>query len=316
MVHVPADVGQRRDALSARERRRDGHVRRVPRPAEAIKKATTFIFVEDGSFQPYVRLAPRAATCSLADTVGGLLIDAAANRNVTVAIHAWDHHPLMPDDQNNDAHARLLEIAAGMGVPQSKLSTLMFRKTSRDITSYWSIHQKFVVLDVDGGGKKLVKAFFGGLDLTKVRFDWPGRPFLHSDPAAASVTASITSNGRWYDDWYNNEFQTPNPKEKQPGDVTMPRQCWEDFYPSAVGPAAWDVARQFVGRRSVTGGGTGHTDDTSRNDVEDLFRAMFTPGLLSRRSGRTTAGRSQRGSCDRSTRTTARLSRRTTPRRR
>jgi phospholipase D1/2 len=245
--------------------------------ATAIKGANTFIFVVDWSFQPYVRLAPRAPAYKLEDTVGGLLIDAAVNRNVLVAIHAWDHHPAMPDDQNNDAQARLIEIAGGMHIGADKLGNLLFRKTSRGLTSYWSIHQKFVVLDADDGGKRVVKAFFGGLDLTKGRFDWGAHPFLHDDPAAASLTPSITNGGRWYDDWYNAEFTTKNPKEAQPGDVTMPRQCWEDFYASVVGPAAWDVAREFVGRWNITSGGTGHTDDTGRNTVEDLFKDMFNP---------------------------------------
>ncbi len=245
--------------------------------AEAIKAATTFIFIVDWSFQPYVRLGPRSATPSLSDTVGGLLVDR-ANHGVLVAIHAWDHATAVGDDQNNDADARIREIATSLGANMGYQSNLLFRKTSRGTLSYWSNHQKFVVLDADGGGgKRVVKAFFGGLDLTKGRFDWSERPFLHSDPKAWPLTPRITNGGRWYDDWYNAEFTTKNPKEEQPGDVNMPRQCWEDFYGSIVGPSAWDVVREFVGRWNKTDGGTGHTDDASRNQVEDLFKDMFGP---------------------------------------
>ena len=159
-------------------------------------------------------------------------------------------------------------------------TNLLFRKTSRGMTSYWSNHQKFVVLDADdGSGNRVVKAFFGGLDLTKGRFDWGDHPFLHTDPTAAALTPFITNGGgkRFYDDWYNAEFTTKNPKEEQPGDVTMPRQCWQDFYGHVIGPAAWDVVREFVGRWNATSGGTGHTDDAGRNTVEDLFKDMFNP---------------------------------------
>jgi phospholipase D1/2 len=247
---------------------------------DAIKGANTFIWIVDWSFQPYVRLAPRAPTPSLAETVGGLLIDR-AEALVQVAIHTWDHSSFVADDQNNDAEARIQEIADTLKKKVDFTRQLMFRKTSRGTTSKWSNHQKFVVLDADdGGGNRVIKAFFGGLDLTKGRFDWGDHPFLHSDPAAGALTPAITNGGakRWYDDWYNAEFTTKNPKEEQPGDVTMPRQCWEDFYGSVVGPAAWDVAREFVGRWNATSGSTGHTDDTSRNAVEDLFKDFFSAG--------------------------------------
>jgi phospholipase D1/2 len=242
---------------------------------EAIKGANTFIWIVDWSFQPYVRLAPRAPAASLAETVGGLLIDRAAAK-VQIAIHTWDHSSFVADDQNNDAEARIGEIAASLG-KKVDFSQLMFRKTSRGMTSYWSNHQKFVVLDADDGGQRVIKAFFGGLDLTKGRFDWGAHPFLHNDPTAASLTPVITNGGgkRFYDDWYNAEFTTKNPKEEQPGDTTMPRQCWEDFYGHVVGPAAWDVAREFVGRWNATSGSSGHTDDAGRDAVESLFRDFF-----------------------------------------
>ena len=246
--------------------------------AEAIKGANTFIWIVDWSFQPYVRLAPRAATPSLAETVGALLIER-ANANVQVAIHTWDHASAVADDQNNDADARILEITTTLRANMAYQNNLLFRRTSRGMASYWSNHQKFVVLDADGGGKRVLKAFFGGLDLTKGRFDWGDHPFLHDQPTTVAVTPVVKNGaqGRFYDDWYSAEFTTKNPKEDQPGDVTMPRQCWEDFYGQVVGPAAWDVAREFVGRWNATSGGTGHTDDAGRNAVEDLFRDFFNP---------------------------------------
>ena len=246
---------------------------------QAIKGATTFIYVVDWSFQPYVVLPPRGGTPSLANTVGGLLIDCAVNRNVQVAIHTWDHKSQVADDQNNDAQAQMDEIATALGLNNRNYQTnVFFRKTSRGVTSISSDHQKFVVLDADGGGgKRVVKAFFGGLDLTKGRFDWGDHPFLTTDSTTAQLLARINGGGRFYDDWYNAEFQTKNPKDDQPGDPAMPRQCWEDFYGQVVGPAAWDIVREFVGRWNMTSGSTGHTDDPGRNTVEDLFKDMFSP---------------------------------------
>jgi phospholipase D1/2 len=253
----------------------------------AINGAKTFIFIVDWSFQPYTRIGPRTAPATLEQTVGAQLIKRALDR-VTVAINTWKHLGI-PDDQNDDASHRIEEIAASLRKSNPAMfagkcdyrDNLFFRASSKSrIVSFFSFHQKFVVLDADDGVKRVVQAFFGGLDLTKGRFDWGDHPILHDAPDVGALTPRLANGdgGRFYDDWYNAEFSTKNPKEAQPGDPSLPRQPWEDFYGNIAGPSAWDVVREFVGRWNTAGAMTGNCTDNDRQKIENVFLSLFDKG--------------------------------------
>ena len=252
--------------------------------AAAIDAAQKFIFICDWSFQPYVRLGPRTGAPSLALTAGAKL-NARAKAGVLVAVHAWDHtNAGAPDDQNDAAGTRLDDIAKALG-DTGRSANLLWRKSSRSGTNVsLSIHQKFVVLDSGG----VVKAFFGGLDLTKGRFDWGEHPILYpgaSGPLGGKLT---DKKGRTYDDWYSAEFLTKqtggwnqhNPMgDTEPGDVTMPRQPWQDYYAQITGPAAWDILREFVGRwntHAISGMASGNTQSKDILRVEKFFLDLFS----------------------------------------
>lgn len=241
----------------------------------AINAAQKFIFICDWSFQPYVRLGSRTGAPSLTQTVGAKL-NARAKAGVLVAVHAWDHtNAGAPDDQNDDAGSRLDDIAIALG-DKGRSANLLWRKSSRSGASAgWSIHQKFVVLDSGG----VVKAFFGGLDLTKGRFDWGEHPILYpgaSGPLGGKLT---DKKGRTYDDWYSAEFQSNG----EPGKVTMPRQPWQDYYAQIAGPAAWDILREFVGRwntHTISGMSSGNSTSKDIERVENFFLGLFSDASL------------------------------------
>lgn len=245
--------------------------------ANDIKGAQHFVFVADWSFHPLCRVEPRGPTASVTETIGHLLLQATKVPNMLVAIHSWDHTgakvpflgPVAAFDPMNDNTDDVLDaIAAATGFPNKKRPpNLLWRLTSRLGTGF-SIHQKFVVLDADGGsGKRIVKAYFGGLDLTKGRFDFHGSAI--SAPAP-EFTPSVTAGKFTEDDWYNAEFAD---------DVKMPRQGWQDFYASVIGPAAWDVLREFVGRWNAVSssivGPQGDAGDAERLKVRDKFLTLF-----------------------------------------
>lgn len=242
-----------------------------------IKAAQQFIFVADWSFQPLFRIEPRRGTASLNDTIGHLLLQAARQPSMLVAVHSWDHTganipgvgPIAAFDGMNDNTDDVFDaIAAATGFPNSKRPpNLLWRLTSR-LGVGLSVHQKFVVLDAPGSsGKRVVKAYFGGLDLTKGRFDFHESAIV---PPAGAFTPTSTAGKFSQDDWYNTEFGD---------DLTMPRQGWQDFYASIVGPSAWDVLREFVGRwnaiSSSVVGPQGDSDNASRAKVRDKFVALF-----------------------------------------
>jgi phospholipase D1/2 len=246
--------------------------------ADAIAGAQKFIFICDWSFQPYVRLGPRTSGAKITETAGAMLNERAKS-GVLVAIHVWDHTNIAAADDWNDNGAKWLdEIAKQVsgGKEKARSPNLLYRLSSRTGVGY-SFHQKYVILDADDSvtGKRVVKAFFGGLDITKGRFDWGEHPC--NDNASVEPFAAVNNGSRGINDWYNAEFTTHG----EPGDVTMPRQAWQDYYANIIGPAAWDLAREFVGRwnsdnKSFLSGPSGDKSPQDKERVENLFRSLFT----------------------------------------
>jgi phosphatidylserine/phosphatidylglycerophosphate/cardiolipin synthase-like enzyme len=232
----------------------------------AIRKAQNFIFIVDWSFHPTIFLDPTDRT--LHNTLGALLLKK-ANADVLVAIHTWYHESHVAEHPNEDAYEIMLGMANRMGIRQPK--NLLWRGSSRfastwirsHIKVFWSHHQKFIVLDSPGaGGRSEVRAFFGGLDLTKGRFDWHEHPLFADEPACARFRHPITQDGEpWlfnlhnerhhYDDWYNAEFGAYPTLEMLDDDRAAdlhPREAWHDVHASVKGPLAWDFLREFAGR--------------------------------------------------------------------
>jgi phospholipase D1/2 len=244
--------------------------------AKAIKGARHFIFVVDWSFQPLTRIAPRTGKPALSDTVGHMLLEATKRDGMLVAIHTWDHtNVAAPDPMNDDGDSVLNAIAKAMGgfKGDKRPANLLWRMSSRTGFGF-SHHQKFVVLDADeGDGRRVIKAFFGGLDLTKGRFDFADSPIVPANPPVEPFQLSVTAGKFSQDDWYNAEFADNR---------ALPRQAWQDFYANIVGPSAWDVVREFVGRWNRTAGspgsGPGDSSTAQRRQVRDKFLSLFDKG--------------------------------------
>lgn len=233
---------------------------------DAIAQAQRFVFIADWSFQP---MFPPTHGATMADTIGSKLI-AKANAGVLVAIHSWDHTNVAAPDPQNDGGGDVLDEMAGGTRP----AKLLWRVSSHD-QSGMSHHQKYVLLDAPGpGGRRVLKAFFGGLDLTQGRFDWGEHPILPADPRCAGFRRALTLGGESYNDWYNAEFA---------GDLAMPRQPWHDIHGMIEGPAAWDFVREFVGRWNVDPAYPDAQGDDGSDDIEavlEVFKALFDPAKL------------------------------------
>jgi phospholipase D1/2 len=234
---------------------------------KAIADAQQLVLIADWSFQPLYRLT-RTSGASPGDSIGALLATkATAQSDLLVAIHTWNHTVhWAADPPNDDAEDGLASIARSVGLP-GRPSNLLWRATSREGTG-WSHHQKFVVVDCDAGGRRGLKVFFGGLDLTKGRFDWPAHVVSPHDPSSWPFHQhwNTLDNKVHADDWYNAEFADEKDIE------TLPRQPWHDIYMSAEGPCAWDFLREFVGRWTRTPSMGGNTGDTDAKHVEALWK--------------------------------------------
>src|SRR5439155_16946468 len=102
-----------------------------------------------------------------------------------------------------------------------------------------------------------------------------------------------------YHDWYNGELTDPGPMGEESGgsgDLDAPREPWHDIYGWVIGPAAWDLLREFVGRwnndpnndahgtgwdeewvSSPEGGGTVVRTPNKGDivDINNLFKSLF-----------------------------------------
>lgn len=264
----------------------------------AIDAAEHFIFIVDWSFHPYFRFSHSAAA-DPNSTVGAKLVNKCTDAkgdplpNMLVAIHAWDHTNIaVPDPQNDNAAKHIANIAKFLK-KKGRPSNLLWRISSISGIGF-SHHQKFVLLDAPGpNGRKVLKLFFGGLDLTKGRLDNASHPILESDPGGSGHSALITNGKETFDDWYNNELfadltQTfDSIKKARPN---LARQPWHDIYAQVTGPVAWDALREFVGRWSVNPSDLGFSSDGDNSDSHmtqvrekflDIFNAL-KPGTKDR----------------------------------
>ena len=225
----------------------------------AIAEARHFIFIADWSFHPDTYMQRPANGPNNNDKIGMILLNKARQHaEMVIAIHTWYHierevGPFKPDDPKNNAGGRRLnELCAAANVVRPR--NLLWRMTERS-GLLWSHHQKFVVLDalVDPNNPnnqdREIKVFFGGLDLTTGRFDWPDH-LIHYD----------ANNDSFYRfcDWYNPEFaatvEADTKNVSTPGSTpSVPRQPWHDIHAQLLGLAAWDFLEEFVGRWQARG---------------------------------------------------------------
>ena len=261
---------------------------------KAIQQAQSFIFIADWSFHPLFRpsrLGPDAVA-TWETSIGAKLI-AKAGQGLLVAIHTWDHTNMAANDPQNDKGQKVFVSMLGRARPKN----LLWRASSHDNTGM-SHHQKFVVMDAPPppgakDGRRTLRVFFGGLDLTQGRFDFPAHPILpphqgcasawpfvqewhtpnfvaeHVETSPVGEDSVVPQVGTQTNEWYNAEFG---------GDTSLPRQPWHDIYGNAWGPAAWDFVREFVGRWGCDPTWNPTWGDNSKEQMEkvhEMFRGLF-----------------------------------------
>jgi phosphatidylserine/phosphatidylglycerophosphate/cardiolipin synthase-like enzyme len=165
--------------------------------------------------------------------------------------------------------------ASGTHLP----TNLFWRKVSRtglgSITN--SHHQKMLIVDYEEkDGRRGIRAFLGGLDLTEGRLDHAGHP-VAPPPDLKKGAHGKGDESTWAyaqewgvkegstDEWYNAETD---------GDRTLPRQPWHDVHAKLEGPSAWDYLREFVGRWLTAGG------DANEDAIWKAYRGLLKRKLF------------------------------------
>jgi len=249
----------------------------------ALDEAQHFIFIADWSFHPYMRIRSTGS-----ETIGAKLVAwAKAHPAGYAAIHTWNHTALAAKDSQNDDGEDIFKDEL------KKSGNLFWRMSNRTgedggIGFGWSHHQKFVVLDCpcpgDAKGRRAIKVFLGGLDLTQGRFDWPEHPFLPED-SACDRFREVTNKDREVHDWYSGEFSgAPLDAAKtqvlKDNAKTYPRQPWHDIHAMVFGPTAWDIVREFIGRWNLDPCWWPFTADGDKGDACIKALQDFFTGVL------------------------------------
>ena len=251
---------------------------------KAIDEAKHFIFVADWSFHPYMRLKPSAS-----QTIGQRLqLWGHSNSAGFVAIHTWDHTVGGATDGQNDDGEMIFKSEI---VKPKNMFWRMSSRTGQDGGAGlgWSHHQKFVVMDCpckeDKDGRRTIRVFLGGIDLTQGRFDWPAHGILPDQNTAVAPLLNVTHKGREVHDWYNCEFgaaplTSAKDKVNAASSKFFPRQPWHDIHCQVIGPSAWDVVREFIGRWNLDPAlkpneAEGDTDDKCIDALRDFFKGTL-----------------------------------------
>ncbi|EPQ31651.1 uncharacterized protein PFL1_00984 [Pseudozyma flocculosa PF-1] len=108
-----------------------------------------------------------------------------------------------------------------------------------EVVLYWSHHDKVVVIDQE-------VAAVGGLDICFGRWDTPAHPF--SDVHPTRLLEATLFPGQDYNNARIEDFQTGNPGSNQQSNVEIGRMPWHDVHAILQGPAALDVAQNFIER--------------------------------------------------------------------
>lgn len=210
---------------------------------DAISAAHKFVFLTGWSVHPDIMLTRGAASGEPKFTLGDLL-KAKARQGVDVRLLVWDdrssvtlpgmyiQHGVMG---THDEVTR--KFFAGTAVQCQLVGRTGSAKAGNSLleaqtaATCFSHHQKTVMCDGDplpGRAGRRVRAFVGGLDLTKGRYDTAKHDLFR----ARDTT--------FRDDYVQPCFDTAG--------GWGPREPWEDIHCQLDGPAAHDVVRNFVER--------------------------------------------------------------------
>ena len=219
--------------------------------AAAIEEAEEFIFITGWSFHPNFYLQRKFG----AKSIGRMLLEKAdANPDMLIAVMPWFHitkrEDKMPEtgDEFNNFGDEVFHDIWKNDIPNSRKSkgsqtrfpaNLLWRASPYHVLNTCSHHQKYLVCDApskssDPQSPRIIRAFFGGLDITKGRFDWSKHVFLPSSKEAKGFLK--------YSDWYSAEFG----HDMKDGETV--RQPWHDIHAQIIGPGAWDFVREFTAR--------------------------------------------------------------------
>uniref|UniRef100_A0A0D3B871 Phospholipase D n=1 Tax=Brassica oleracea var. oleracea TaxID=109376 RepID=A0A0D3B871_BRAOL len=206
--------------------------------AYAIRKAKNLIYITGWSVYHPVRLVRRNNDPT--DGTLGDLLKKRSKEGVRVLLLVWDDptsrsfpkyrkQGVMKTSDEVTHHFFKNSSVQVIICPRSDAEGLHGLVKKNEVETYYTHHQKTVIVDADAGqGRRKIVGFVGGLDVCNGRFDTPNHPLF------------TTLKTLHKDDVHNPNF-VPNAEDG-------PRQPWHDLHSKIDGPGAYDLLTNFEQR--------------------------------------------------------------------
>ncbi|KAF3509584.1 hypothetical protein F2Q69_00002645 [Brassica cretica] len=206
--------------------------------AYAIRKAKNLIYITGWSVYHPVRLVRRNNDPT--DGTLGDLLKKRSKEGVRVLLLVWDDptsrsfpkyrkQGVMNTSDEETRHFFKNSSVQVIICPRSDAEGLHGLVKKNEVETYYTHHQKTVIVDADAGqGRRKIVGFVGGLDVCNGRFDTPNHPLF------------TTLKTLHKDDVHNPNF-VPNAEDG-------PRQPWHDLHSKIDGPGAYDLLTNFEQR--------------------------------------------------------------------
>nr|VDC80922.1 unnamed protein product [Brassica rapa] len=204
----------------------------------AIRKAKNLIYITGWSVYHPVRLVRRNNDPT--DGTLGDLLKKRSKEGVRVLLLVWDDptsrsfpkyrkQGVMNTSDEETRHFFKNSSVQVIICPRSDAEGLHGLVKKSEVETYYTHHQKTVIVDADAGqGRRKIVGFVGGLDVCNGRFDTPNHPLF------------TTLKTLHKDDVHNPNF-VPNAEDG-------PRQPWHDLHSKIDGPGAYDLLTNFEQR--------------------------------------------------------------------
>eukprot|EP01056_Protomagalhaensia_sp_Gyna25_P001556 Protomagalhaensia_sp_Gyna_25__1555@NODE_17_length_8134_cov_42_750093_g11_i0_p1_GENE_NODE_17_length_8134_cov_42_750093_g11_i0NODE_17_length_8134_cov_42_750093_g11_i0_p1_ORF_typecomplete_len841_score109_62PLDc_2/PF13091_6/0_73PLDc_2/PF13091_6/2_7e19PLDc/PF00614_22/3_2e03PLDc/PF00614_22/3_8e03PLDc/PF00614_22/1_3e07PLDc/PF00614_22/8_3e07PLD_C/PF12357_8/1_1e14_NODE_17_length_8134_cov_42_750093_g11_i010003522 len=235
---------------------------------DSIVNAKSFLMIAGWSVNTATRLTRSYTEDNHPATIGELLLKK-SEEGVKVVVMVWDDITSQGFYKDGlmatyDEYTRMffknssVTVILAKRVASDDVGTMLYPLVKALKGTSFTHHQKIVLCDMENplapGGKRILCAYVGGLDLTTGRYD-TARHELFS-----------TLKTCHHEDFYNGCLLEVPPE-------LGPREPWHDIHSRVLGPGAWDIFHTYMERLAKQG-------QEAYNQVMNHVNGLLTAGKI------------------------------------